>query len=208
MPLIKSSSEGAFETNVAEMMKDHPRDQALAAAYRIKREGRAAGGMSPPWFVKNEARSMTHSGPIMSAVAGRTDHHPMHVAAGSYVLPADHVSSLGQGNTSSGMAVLGHMFGSGGPYGAGSMKIKGGPGAPKPPRAPKLADGGAADEGEIGEPVPINAAGGEFVIPPEIVASIGGGDIKHGHSILDDWVVSNRKQHVKTLRKLPGPAKS
>jgi hypothetical protein len=209
MPLIKSSSEPAFKSNLkTELAAGKPRDQALAIAYRVKRAGRAMGGPPPAsWQVRKEASGMTHSGPIMSAVAGRTDHHPMNVASGSYVLPADHVSSLGQGNTQSGMAVLGHMFGPSGPLGIGkTMPIKHGAGAPRPPRAAKLAKGGAPDSD--GEPVPINAAGGEFVIPPEVVAEIGGGDIKRGHAILDNWVVANRKKHIKTLKKLPGPAKS
>lgn len=209
MPLTKSPTDAAFKSNVkAEMSAGKPQNQALAIAYRVKREGRAAGGPSPAsWQTRKEAGAMTHSGPIMSAVAGRTDHHPMNVAAGSYVLPADHVSSLGQGNTQGGMAVLGHMFGSSGPLGIGkNPAIKRGSGAPHAPRAMKLAKGGAPadDDG----PVPINAAGGEFVIPPEIVAEIGGGDIKRGHTILDSWVVKNRKKHIKTLSKLPGPAKS
>ena len=85
-------------------------------------------------------------------------------------------------------------------------------GGPKAPHIPRIslkkkrfADGGALQE-TAGEPVPINAAGGEVVIPPEDVAIIGDGDLKRGHSILDSWVINNRKKHVKTLRKLPGPA--
>jgi hypothetical protein len=209
MPLIKSSSKSAFKSNLkTELAANKPRDQALAIAYDVKRRNRAAGGPSPAsWQTRKEAGAMTHSGPIMSAVAGRTDHHPMNVASGSYVLPADHVSSLGQGNTQSGMAVLGHMFGSSGPYGIGkNPAIKPGSGAPRAQKPMKLASGGAPAEGS--EPVPINAAGGEFVIPPEVVAQIGGGDIKRGHTILDNWVVANRKKHIKTLKKLPGPAKS
>lgn len=209
MPLIKSSSDVAFKSNLkAEMAAGKPQNQSLAIAYRIKREGRAMGGPPPAsWQVRKEASGMTHAGPIMSAVAGRTDHHPMNVAAGSYVLPADHVSSLGQGNTQSGMAVLGHMFGSSGPYGIGkNMGIKHGSGAPRPPKAPKLAKGGAADSHDAS--VPINAAGGEYILSPDIVAQIGGGDVKRGHTILDNWVVANRKKHVSTLKKLPGPAKS
>lgn len=183
-------------------------DGALDVAYKIKREGRAMGGPPPAsWQTRAEARGMTHSGPIMSAVAGRTDHHGMNVASGAYVLPADHVSSLGQGNTQSGMAVLGHMFGQSGPYGMGrNPAIKRGSGAPRAPRAKILAAGGVADDG-VGTPTPINAAGGEYVVDPDIVAEIGGGDIKLGHAILDKWVISNRKKHVKTLQSLPGPAK-
>lgn len=205
MPLEHSSSKQAFPRNVAaERRSGRPMNQALAIAYRVKREGRAMGGPPPAsWQQRAAARSMTHSGPIMSAVAGRTDHHPMSVKSGAYVLPADHVSSLGQGNTQSGMAVLNHMFGASGPYGIGkNPAIKRGSGAPRAPRTKSFADGG-----DVGAPTEINAAGGEYVIDPEVVAEIGGGDIEQGHKILDGWVLTNRKNHISTLRKLPGPAK-
>ena len=52
-----------------------------------------------------------HVGPIHSAVAGRTDHLPMHVPSGAYVIPADIVSALGEGNTMAGFEVLNDMFG-------------------------------------------------------------------------------------------------
>lgn len=136
--------------------------------------------------VARRVKSQNHVGPIASAVPGRTDNHPMDVPAGSYVLPADHVSSLGEGNTQAGMEILGEMFGRSGPYAEA---------------IPARAAGGSV------EPVSIMAAGGEFVIPPEVVTAIGGGDIKKGHEALDHWVVSNRRNHIKTLRKLPGPAK-
>lgn len=42
MPLIKSPSKKARDKNVSEMIKaGHPRDQALAVAYRVQRQ---AGG--------------------------------------------------------------------------------------------------------------------------------------------------------------------
>jgi hypothetical protein len=140
----------------------------METAYAIRRANRAEGGA-------------VHAGPIMSSVPGRTDNHPMDVAEGAYVLPADHVSSLGEGNTAAGMEVVNHMFSQLGVDGQSS-------GQPNP--------------------VPINAAGGEFVIAPEVVAAIGGGDIAKGHRLLDDWVLYNRKKHIKTLSRLPGPAKS
>ncbi len=228
MPLVHSSSKAALKTNIGTLMHEVGRSphvkspaQALAVAYSVKRRSRAGGGltpfkapsMNPSFATKAEAHGM-HAGPILSAVAGRTDHHPMNVAAGSYVLPSDHVSSLGQGNSVSGMAVLNHMFGGAGPYGVGrDVGIKHGAGAPAVPKLGKLASGGASDSGGArgdgsGSPTPIMAAGGEYVIPPHVVTAIGSGDIKRGHAILDHWVKSNRKQHVKTLKSLPGPAKS
>lgn len=179
-------------------------DQSLAIAYRIKREGRAIGGPPPAgWQTRAASRGMTHSGPIMSAVPGRTDNHAMSVRSGSYVVPAESVSHLGQSNSVAGLAVLNKMFGSSGPYGMGrNPAIKRGSGAPRAPRAKTFADGGAADDG-----VDVMTAGGEFVIDPEIVTEIGGGDIERGHAILDHWIMQMRKDHIKTLKKLPGPAK-
>lgn len=220
MPLIHSKSEPAFRQNVKTLMHEEKAgtskhvqspQQALAIAYELKRRGRAMGGpnagvQQQPWYVRQEARGLSHpGGPIMSAVPGRTDRHPLNVPAGSYVLPADHVSSLGQGNTQAGMKILNNMF-SQGPYGMAMPSIKRGAGAPRPPKA--MSDrGGARGENASGE-VPIMAAGGEYIIPPQVVARIGDGDIKRGHAILDKWVVENRKKHVQTLKKLPGPAKA
>lgn len=169
--------------------------------------GYAIGGSPVPWFVRNEARGMMHTGPIMSAVPGRTDRHNINVPAGSYIVPSETVSHLGQNNTTAGMKVLNGMFGASGPYGvaAGRMPRAAAP-AIRSIKAP--ADrGGGRGEG-IGTPTPIVAAGGEFVIEPHIVAAIGKGDIKRGHAILDRWIMSMRKDHIRTLKKLPGPAKS
>lgn len=179
------------------------------------------GGMTrspnPNWMVRNEARSMLHSGPISSIVPGRTDRHNVSVKSGSYVMPADAVSHLGQNNTKAGQAILGHMFGGQGPYGAGKdMAMRHGPGAPKPPamqktampHMPKFQSAGGGKGDHPGEPVPIVVAGGEFTIPTEAVAAVGGGDIKRGHKILDQWVLSIRKKHIATLKGLPPPAKA
>ncbi len=208
MPLIHSSSPAAFKSNfLAEQSAGKPKDQALAIAYATKRRGRAAGGISPPpaapWTARMEARGMNHVGPINSIVPGRTDRHNMNVAPGSYVLPSSHVAFLGQDNTQAGMAVLNKMFSSG-PYGASLPSMAKGKGAPPPPKISSkgFAQGGASDS------VPIVTAGGEYVIPPEKVAQIGGGDIDHGHKILDKWVTDTRKKHIETLKKLPGPSKS
>lgn len=62
----------------------------------------------------------THVGPIHSPVAGRTDHLPMHVASGSYVIPADIVSAMGEGNTMAGFRVANSLFSGGSGEGAGN----------------------------------------------------------------------------------------
>ena len=235
MPLIKSSSKAAFSQNVSEMMHaGHPQNQALAAAYRIKRRGKQTGGVAEPdpeaqrildqarmrnlvthYTGKRQPRAdggRVHVGSIMSAVPGRTDLHPMNVKAGSYVFPADHVSHLGQNNSIAGLDKLNKMFKMG-PYGAPAMPLKHGRAhLPRPPHLMKTSTGGAAGDG-VGESTEINAAGGEFVVPPEKIMqwmSENGfkPDIDAGHKELDKWVVDTRKDHHKTLSKLPGPAKS
>jgi len=121
----------------------------------------------------------TFSGPLHAASGGRTDVLPVDVAAGSYVLPADLVSALGEGNTTHGIKVIEQMF---------------------PAQNPNLtfASGGK---------VPIIAAGGEHVLSPEQVAAVGGGDLNHGHAILDAFVKNTRNDTINTLKSLPGPQK-
>lgn len=189
--------------------------QPPADGARGKAAGFALGGAPAPWQVRAEARSMMHTGPIMSVVPGRTDRHNMSVASGSYVVPAQAVSHLGQSNTMAGMKVLNSMFGPGGPYGSGAMAVKHGMGAPKPPAPSRPGKAGFAAGGDAGGPVgaddgaPVDVvtAGGEYVIPPTGVAAVGEGDTKHGHNVLDAWVNQILDDHIKTLKKLPGPAK-
>ncbi len=116
-------------------------------------------------------------GPLNSAVAGRTDHLPIHVPQNSHVLTADVVSSLGEGNTLHGFKVCLRTFGD---YSKAKWD---------------------------GEAVPVVVAGGEYIIFPEAVLRIGGGDMEKGHAIIDDFIVKARKSHIKTLRGLPGPRK-
>jgi hypothetical protein len=173
--------------------------------------GMAFGGMAQmPWFAKAEARNLTHTGPVMSAVPGRTDRHNVNVPSSSYVFPADFVSHLGQNNSGAGMKVLSNMgFGSGGPPMGARMPH--GMGAPKPPRPMGISGdaGGRKGEGKIGTPTPVVIAGGEFVAPPEAIMKVlKTTDMKHAHKTLDAWVMKVRKDHIKTLRGLPPPAKS
>ena len=141
-----------------------------------------------------------HVGPIHSPVAGRTDHLPMHVKSGSYVIPADIISAMGEGNTMAGFKNAKMLFG-GQVYKSSGTDVTAG--SPYGAELPKAAGGPAMD----GELVPIIAAGGEYVIGPENVMVIGGGDLDHGHKILDSFVKKMRAKTISTLKKLPGPKK-
>lgn len=162
------------------------------------------------------------TGALMGWDGGRTDTLPIHVPSGSYVLPADIVSGLpgAQGNSLAGHNALDKLFKAmplspdAAPYGAAQPKLATGrtlPGLVPQHRLMTHSLEGAAVGGRTtekhGDPVPILAAGGEYVIPPEVVQRIGLGDMKRGHSILDKWVMEVRKKHIKTLTKLPKPAK-
>lgn len=158
-----------------------------------------------------------HSGPIRAAVAGRTDHLPIHVPAGAYVIPADIISGMGEGNTDAGFKVAKSIFSApfygGGPktapYGGGGLYSQN----LKQPYGTSMASPygmglpGKAEGGDIEEAAPIVAAGGEYVIHPDDVRWIGGGDLDAGHQQLDQFVKMYRKHLIDTLKKLPGPKK-
>lgn len=216
MPLIHSKSPGAFKTNVRTLMHDvgksphvQSREQALAIAYSTARRAGAhmAGGGAPPFGERMAARALVHEGFLHSPVPGRTDKLPISVSGGAYVLPADHVAAVGQGNSLAGASIVNKMFKLG-PYGsqptplhsikAGAPRINLGQG-----KQFKHASGGAAGHGK---PTPIIAAGGEIVIPPHAIIDRFG-SLEKGHKALDQWVINTRKQHIKTLKGLKPPRK-
>lgn len=137
------------------------------------------------------------SGFLNSPVPGRTDKLPITVNGGAYVLPADHIAALGQGNSLAGADIVNKMFKMG-PYGTALPSVKGGGGGRG---RKKFAEGGVAHD-----PTPIIAAGGEVVVPPEAIAARFG-DVDRGHQALDKWVTDTRKQHIATLRGLKPPKK-
>ena len=145
----------------------------------------AALAAGPPRGLSgNIAENVT--GPLDSAVAGRTDHLPVSVPADAYVIPADVVSALGQGNTASGFKVLQATL--------REMTLQ------------HLQSGRPTLQAPPGK-VDVMVAGGEFVVPPAVVAALGDGDLKVGHRVLDRFVVQARQKNIARLRAMPGPRK-
>jgi hypothetical protein len=197
MPLKKGSSFSVVSSNISELVRSgHPQKQAIAIALSESRKRRATGGASFFGNPRTAEMNKIHVGPIRSPVAGRTDHLPMHVHSGSYVIPADIISAMGEGNTEAGFKVANTIF-------TPVPDMKGMPGMDAQLGLQNKAEGGSI--GPTSPPVPIVAAGGEYVIHPKDVTRIGGGNIDRGHKELDSFVKMMRAKTVQTLRKLPPP---
>lgn len=187
MPLKPGKSQEAINSNVSELVNSgRPQKQAVAIALNTARKAMERGGSSS----KNPK---VFHGPLKVAIPGRTDRLPIHVHSGSYVLPADIVSGLAEGNTEAGYEIVKRMI--------DDQKSKGGSvGMSKK----------YGLNGHYHQPrniVPVIVAGGEYILSPEEVELFGEGDLDAGHKVLDSFVKSQRQKTIKTLRKLPGPAK-
>lgn len=115
--------------------------------------------------------SLPHHGP------GRHDDLETSVPGESFVVPADIVSALGDGNTLAGFKVLDTYF-----PGSGQQRPQ-------------------------NDKVPIVAAGGEYIVGPEHIARLGKGDLKAGHKRLREFVTKLRAANVKRLKALPPPVR-
>lgn len=153
-------------------------DKTINKALKLAKSMKAPEPVTPI----GEATKL-HTGAIKAPVAGRTDHLPMHVPSGSYVIPADIISAIGEGNTAHGFDIIDYMV------------------------KQRMATGGDIDAVSSEEPVAIVAAGGEYVIAPDAVRGFGNGNLDVGHKALDEWVKSERANTIKTLKNLPPPQK-
>jgi hypothetical protein len=157
-------------------------DRALRAAKKYAQGGK----LDETGLGRLENHKPHISGLLASAIPGRTDKLPISVKAGSYIVPSDTISALAEGNTLGGNEVM--------KYTLAQYRAEGRKAGIKPPK----------DQGLI----PIVAAGGEYVIPPEDAINIGHGDLDKGHNELDKFVLKTRKQLIKTSKGLKGPKKN
>lgn len=194
----------------------------------IKPRHLAGGGIPTseamdPWYTRAEERgALQPQGLVKSTGAGRTDVHSINVPSGSYVLPADVVSGLGEGNTLAGSSVIDRMMGTL-PFGIQAKKIGHGPGAPRAPAGPPLSEehpygeteglpagegrargGGAKAKPQPSSVVPIIVAGGEHILYPQTIIQKFG-SLQKGHAVLDKFVLGARKKTIGDMKKLKPP---
>ena len=154
-----------------------------------------------------------NGGFLAGATPGRADSIRTAAPGGSYVIPADVVSGLGQGNSPAGARIIQDML-TRGPYGVPLPKSRGTRGPPRPPASPQLAaggtiplfrkKGGATSQDET----PVLLSDGEFVVTPEHVLRWGGGNLKRGHRVFAKWVLKKRAAHIAKLKSLKPPVKT
>lgn len=216
----------------------HPRADGgttpdIANAVRIAH--RAVGGYTPPAPPYNE-RSAMHEmadakpyGFTAGVGLGRHDKNDVSVGSGSYVLPADVIAGLGDGNSLAGANVWNQILGSMAPYGATPPKLAGRHAPPAPPHDSYLAQGmmpegqmhfaAGGETPEVPE-VPIRSADGELILSRDDVLRVGQhyapdreqGDeramMRRGHRVLDGFVKHIRGDTIRHLKSLKGPVGS
>ena len=179
MPLRKSASKEAVSDNIRQLRRDkYDHKQAVAIALDIQRRNRRARGGE----LGDTHRPGIAEGFLDGDTAGRADRLRTEAPAGAYVIPADIVSALGEGNSAAGARAIRDMIAR---------------------RAVIRAAGGDVPQGSS----PVLLSDGEFVVRPDEVTRFGGGDHKKGVKWFDRWVVSQRQKHIQKLKKLPGPVK-
>ncbi len=115
-------------------------------------------------------------GAVDGGHGGREDTRSVTLPENGYVIPADIVSALGDGNTKAGFEKLVRQF-------------------PAHKRSNFQRGGG----------VKASVSDGEFVVSPDHIAKIGGGDLATGHDALDSFVKKIRQHNINKLMNLPDP---
>lgn len=155
-----------------------PRGDRAAGGGVMPGGGGPSNAFMEKGVVKDSESTFHHSGLVHSPVAGRTDRLPVSVPAGAYVIPADVVSGLGEGNTLAGAKVLDRMMHSG-PFGTTPMAGRsGGHGIPGYPAGPVKAMGGEVAgspdlSGQLTMP-PMPMPSGPGILPGGIAPKLAG----------------------------------
>lgn len=195
-----SDAKASKAASIANAIVKDGGDEGMAIATANKHVKRQVGGMAPPPMGEEEIDAVFDSRPHEEGLLegdspGRTDRLPQSTTADSFVIPADVVSSLGQGNTASGAKILSDMLA---PM-LGEMGPKQG------------ANGGQNDRSHV------IVAAGEFMVPKHKVDEIGRrfreqglskarSDNNAGQEYLREvFVPSLRKQQMKFLKEAPQP---
>jgi len=184
-----------------------PQQQHAGGATRRDYGGGISLSEGMPSWTRTEASEIDRpeSGFLSGDTLGRADAVKTTSPAGSYIIPADVISGLGEGNSLAGAKIMQEILRSG-PYGTPLPPQRGGRGLPRPEARVPEAKGGKV-KGNAGH-VPVLLSHGEYSVSPADVVRIGHGSLKRGHKILDAWVEHQRKKHIAKLRSLPGPVKS
>ena len=220
------NGDTAAQASVDPALYEAPLDNGAGSGGGSWRGGRFADGGVPsqfrremaPYDVRQNAPSLNHpTGLVASATPGRKDVVPLSVASGSYVVPADVVSGISEGNT---LAGAGHLEAAmhTGPGGIPLSPMHARSTIPHPPSVAHLASGGMAGgkmprmvhphewaNRQVPDGIPVMVAGGEYILGPDDVKHIGDGDITRGHDKLDQFVLHARSKSLRATAKLPGP---
>jgi len=183
-------------------------------AHRDMGGGMLGMGLSQaePWWTRSEARG-ADAGPMTGylhgATAGRADALKGTALSDSYILPAEEIAGLGEGNSLMGARVINAMLGSG-PHGIAQPHGRAGHGPPRPPAPPReyQAKGGGVQQGE--QPTTkVALSHGEYSMTPEQVMQFTGrNDLKSAHRVMDLFTMELRKRHIKELKGLEPPVGS
>lgn len=205
--------------------------------HAIRVAQRAVGGYAPPSpsYAQRQAMREVEEGVnpygfTAGVGLGRHDRNNVTIGSGGYVIPADIIAGLGDGNSIAGANVWDKILNSM-PWGITPPKFSGRRAPPSPPHDAQLmqgvtggqshlAEGGEAEE----DGVPVKTADGEWLMSPEQVLRVGqhyspqrdldsypeshDRIMRRGHRVLDQWIKLERGQNIKHLKSLKGPVGS
>lgn len=215
-----SQPENQVQMPTAQSLGMESQQQARGGMTRLAGGGSPLGvpmSMADPWWTKQEAYGADKGGGFLAGTSGgRQDKIETTAPGGAYVLPADIISGLGEGNSLAGARIMQEALGTG-PHGTPLPRGARGRGPPRPPREAPASYGNAgygsqyAKGGSTGE-TPVALSHGEFVLTAQQAIALAekvsdGVKLTYNQAkrVLDKWVVHERRRHVDQLKKLEPP---